>query len=198
MDTKLFYQIENALLNDEAPSGFIEEISLCEEFLQFPFTMLVKMKGVEQSKTHHPEGDVWRHTMLVVNEAAKRKDESKNPRVFMWAALLHDIGKPDTTKIKKGKITSYDHDKVGAKLAKTFLQSQGCTEEFINEVSGLVRYHMQILFVVKGMPFAEIENMKLETDVSEVALLGLCDRLGRLNVDVETEKQNIKTFIEKV
>ncbi len=38
----------------------------------------------------------------------------------MWGALLHDLGKAPTTKIRKGKITSYDHDKVGAELVRNF------------------------------------------------------------------------------
>jgi putative nucleotidyltransferase with HDIG domain len=41
----------------------------------------------------------------------------------MWAALLHDIGKPDTTKQYKGRITSYDHDKAGALIARKFYQN---------------------------------------------------------------------------
>jgi putative nucleotidyltransferase with HDIG domain len=49
--------------------------------------------------------------LLVVDEAAKRKAYSTDQRVFMWAALLHDIGKPASTRLRKGRITAYNHDK---------------------------------------------------------------------------------------
>lgn len=65
--------------------------------------MLHRLKGTEQSLLHHPEGDVWNHTLLVVDEAANVKNKSTDAAVFMWAALLHDIGKPDTT-TKPGKV----------------------------------------------------------------------------------------------
>jgi hypothetical protein len=56
---------------------------------------------------------------------------------------------------------------------------------------------MQILFVVKEMRFSDMEGMKRETDVEEVALLGLCDRLGRLGVNRAEEERNIVQFLQK-
>ena len=125
------------------------------------------------------------------------KVKSKNPTVFMWAALLHDIGKPSTTKVRKNKITSYDHDKIGAKLSKEFLSAFTADDAHINEVSQLIRYHMQILFVVNNLPFADIQGMKQHTDIHEVALLGLCDRIGRLGYDRNNEESNIQLFIQR-
>jgi putative nucleotidyltransferase with HDIG domain len=135
--------------------------------------------------------------MLVVDEAAKLRNKSRDERVFMWAALLHDIGKAETTKNKKGKITAYNHETVGADLCVKFLQEFTTDDTFIQKVKGLVRWHMQILHVVKDMPFADIKSMKEETDIREVALLGFCDRMGRTNVDTIKEKNNIIMFLEK-
>ncbi len=56
---------------------------------------------------------------------------------------------------------------------------------------------MQILHVVKDMPFANIKVMKEETDINEVALLGFCDRMGRTNVEQAKEENNIKIFLQK-
>lgn len=193
----IYIDINNHLLNDEKPSVFLNEISGNPLFLQSPFSMLNDLKKTEQSLLHHPEGNVWNHTMLVVDEAAKVKTRSKNAAVFMWAALLHDIGKPSTTKTRNGKITSYDHDKVGAKMSKDFLLSFIDDDSFIDEVSQLIRYHMQLLFVVNDMPFADIMGMKRNTDINEVALLGLCDRIGRANCDRIKEEINIDLFINK-
>ncbi|HAS91967.1 MAG TPA: phosphohydrolase [Clostridiales bacterium] len=193
----LLYEINNHILLDEQPSIFLNSIVNTNIFKEYPFNMLYKLKETEQSPIYHPEGNAWNHTMLVVDEAAKLRNKSRDERVFMWAALLHDIGKAETTKNKKGKITAYNHETVGADLCVKFLQEFTTDDTFIQKVKGLVRWHMQILHVVKDMPFADIKSMKEETDIREVALLGFCDRMGRTNVDTIKEKNNIIMFLEK-
>ncbi|MDD2396991.1 MAG: HDIG domain-containing protein [Tissierellia bacterium] len=193
----LLYEINNHILLDKQPSTFLNSIVNTKIFKEYPFYMLYKLKETEQSPIHHPEGNAWNHTMLVVDEAAKHKNKSRDERAFMWAALLHDIGKAETTKNKKGKITAYNHESVGADLCVKFLQEFTTDDKFIQKVKGLVRWHMQILHVVKDMPFADIKSMKEETDIKEVALLGFCDRMGRTNVDILKEKNNIKIFLDK-
>lgn len=195
---EFFQKIEEHLLHDSKPSEYLNSMKDNPEFKEHPYIYLYKLIDTEQSPKHHPEGSVWNHTMLVVDGAAKVKDKSKNKRAFMWAALLHDIGKPSTTRKRKGKITSYDHDKVGAKLAEEFLLKVEQDKKFIKEVSALVRFHMHILFVLNNLPFADISSMKEQVDINEIALLGYCDRMGRLNVDSSKEEKNIKEFIKKV
>lgn len=195
--TELYSSIDRHLQQDSRPSVYLNSVYSDPLFQQPPFHMLYRLKQTEQSPLHHPEGNVWNHTLLVVDEAATVKENSENPRAFLWAALLHDIGKPDTTRHRKGKITAYDHDKVGAVLAKQFLQEFTTDEPFIEVVSQLIRYHMQILFVVKGLPFADIEGMVRSTKLQEVALLGLCDRLGRGHPDRAKEEETIRIFLEK-
>jgi len=194
----LFNEIDEHLINDVKPSMFIQNIDNSLFYETDPFIMLSKLKNVKQSKIYHPEGDVFTHTMLVVDEAAKYKHKSSDSRAFIWAALLHDIGKSVTTQIKKGKITAYEHDIAGQKMATEFLEYFTDDTKYIEKVSYLVRYHMQLLFVVKDMPYADITGMKLHTDINDVAMLALCDRLGRLNVDEKKENENIRIFLKKV
>lgn len=194
---ELYADINTHLLEDESPSVYLEEIYNNPLFQKHPLNMLYDLKKTEQSPLHHPEGNVWNHTLLVVDEAAKQKAKSKSSVVLMWAALLHDIGKPSTTKERKGKLTSYDHDKVGADLSIEFLEFFSQDKNFINEVSQLIRYHMQILFVVKDLRFADIEGLRKSTDIKELALLGLCDRIGRLQFDRREEEENIDLFLKK-
>lgn len=193
----LLNEINNSILLNEQPSIFLNSIVNTKIFKEHPFYMLYKLKETEQSPVHHPEGNVWNHTMLVVDEAARLKDKSRDEKVFMWAALLHDIGKAETTKNKRGKITAYNHESVGAELCIKFLQEFTTDDEFIKNVVGLVRWHMQILHVVKDMPFADIKSMRENTDINEIALLGFCDRMGRTKADRIKEKNNIKIFLEK-
>jgi len=194
---ELFNAVNEHLQSDEKPSEYLSEAYNDSRFREFPFSMLYALKSTEQSPIHHPEGNVWNHTLLVVDEAAKLRVKSKNPPVLMWAAFLHDIGKPSTTRVRKGKITAYDHDKVGAELSKEFLQVFSINERFINDVYQLVRYHMQILFVVRDMPFADIKGIKTDTDIKELALLGLCNRIGRQGYDRSKEEENIGLFLQK-
>lgn len=194
---ELYSDIGRHLLEDDKPSEFLNEAYNNPLFREYPFTMLFELKKTEQSPIHHPEGNVWNHTLLVVDEAAKIKDKSKNRAALMWAAFLHDIGKPSTTKTRKGRLTAYDHDKVGAELSRKFLEVFTDDKKFVDEVSNLIRYHMQILFVVKDLPFADIEGLRLNTDIKELALLGLCNRLGRKGQDSFQEKKNIELFLKK-
>lgn len=196
-----FHEFEKHLMEDEKPSDYFNELIKSKRYpMEYPYTMISDLIKTEQNLEYHPEGSVWNHAMLVVDEAAKRKEYSENPRVFMWAALLHDIGKAPTTKVRKGRITSYDHDEVGEKMAREFLKFFNEDEEFIDSVAALVRWHMQILFVVKNLPYQDIKKMNEDTSIDEVGLLGICDRLGRGNINqdtVEKEEKNVKIFLEK-
>lgn len=193
----LFPEMEHHLLVDDAPSVYLNEVSKTKEFAKYPFSLLLQLKKTPQSPVHHPEGNVWNHTMLVIDEAAKRKHESKDSTAFLWAALLHDIGKAETTKTRKGKITAYDHDKASAVRAREFLEIFTEDKDLIQKVTGLVRWHMQILFISRSMKFADINGMKKDTDPEEIALLGLCDRMGRLYADEATELEHVRQFMEK-
>lgn len=198
---QMFVEFNDHLMNDKKPSNYFNELSKTGVFeAKYPYTLLGDLIKVPQSPQHHPEGSVWNHTMLVLDNAGERKHLSQNPKVLMWSALLHDLGKAPATKITKGRITSYDHDKMGERLSTKFLKEFTSDHEFINRVSKMVRWHMQILFVTKGLPFADIRKMATEVPLDEIALLGLCDRLGRGNMTIDkklVEEKSIITFLEK-
>lgn len=197
----LFNAFEAHLLGDERPSLYFNGLKDAGAFPRTPpFDMLDDLADVPQSPRHHPEGDVWAHTMLVVDNAAQLKSVSAHPRGLMWAALLHDVGKKPTTKMRKGRITAYDHDKAGRDLAELFLRACGQDAAFVRRVGALVRWHMQALYAMRRLPFFNPRAMMAEVDVDEVALLCLADRLGRgpMNAqDIDRERGHITAFIEK-
>lgn len=194
---KLYKEIDQHLLNDAKPSAYFEKLLTTPQFQSFPFSLLSRLYNIEQSPKHHPEGNVWNHVLLVLDNAANVKEQSTDRRVFMWAALLHDIGKATTTKLRNGKITSYNHDKEGEMLARDFLEALTQDYEFIIKVSRMVRWHMQILFVTKNLPFTSIKEMKHQVDINEIALLGFCDRLGRkTKLDYNKELEVMENFIK--
>lgn len=198
---KTYMDFEKHLLEDEQPSDYFNQIFQENSFAdKHPFNMLNKLKHIKQSPKYHPEGSVWNHTMLVIDYAASKKDQSSNPKFFMWAALLHDLGKIPATKIKKGRVTAYAHDRLGEKLAIDFLEALDADKNTIYAVSKMVRWHMQILYLLKDLPFADIKTMLTEVTLEDIALLSLCDRLGRGNISPSCqleEEKNVRLFIEK-
>lgn len=198
---RLFLEFEQHLLEDDQPSHYFRDLAATGWLDEtYPFTMLGELQKIEQSAKFHPEGSVWEHTMLVVDMAAEGRHLSDNSRVLMWAALLHDLGKAVTTKVRSGRITAYDHDRQGAELAEDFLKELTDDEAFINQVTKMVRWHMQSLYVNKKLPFANLDKMLTEVSAGEIALLSLCDRLGRGNLSKSaqlTELANIKSFLDQ-
>lgn len=120
---------------------FLDEIGWLELY-----PVLKEMRGCPQDLTHHPEGDVWRHTILACDAMAELTayldDESRVP--LMFAALLHDSGKPFVTEWdwEGDQITSRGHDEEGALCAEQFLQEIGAPRWVIDKVVPLVRWHM--------------------------------------------------------
>lgn len=198
---ELIKEIEKHLLQDEKPSIFINELKHKGLLNRAPIDILPTLDRVPQEEKHHPEGSVWNHTLMVVDQAAKYRDMSTDVRVFMWTALLHDIGKEKTTMKRNGRWTAYDHDRVGAEMTRRILREISDDKEFNEKVINLVKYHMQYLYVVKRLPFADISSMADTTNIEDVALISLCDRLGRGELP-EDKKQEILTgindFIKKV
>ena len=187
-----FLEIERHLLNDEKPSIYLNEQVENGDFDEYPLSMIKDLLTVEQNPIYHPEGNVFIHAMMVVDEGAIVRERSKDKKAFMWALLLHDLGKKPTTKLRKGKLTSYNHDTVGAKMAREFLEYFNQDEVFINKVISLVRWHMQILFVTKNSRFQNIKQMLEDVDVDEMILVSRCDRLGRGNLNKLKREETLK------
>ncbi|WMC92516.1 HDIG domain-containing metalloprotein [Kineothrix sp. MB12-C1] len=194
IENELFNTITEHLMFNEKPSDYLNQLFDSEDFKQWPFSMLRRLRDTEQSKIHHPEGNVWNHTMLVLDEAAAVRENSSDPKAFMWAVLLHDIGKPDTTRIKGEKITAYNHDNVGADLSKQFLEAVTSEQDFIIKVCLLVKYHMHMLYILKDLPFSDKEGLISSVDINDIALLGYCDRLGRKAVNRNEVMKEYRRF----
>jgi len=90
--------------------------------LGYWFKELEQLIGLEQNPKYHPEGDVWTHTMIVLDNAAKFRNEVSDAYSFMLFALMHDLGKIETTEIINGKIHSYNHEVVGVEIAERLLE----------------------------------------------------------------------------
>jgi poly(A) polymerase len=108
-----------------------------------------KMKGVEQPPEYHPEGDVWIHTLLLLE-----KLEAGVSRTLAWGALLHDVGKPPTFRIAPDRIRFDGHVEVGVAMAREICSRLRMSNDDTDQILALVNNHMK---------FADSPKMKEST-----------------------------------
>ncbi len=125
-----------------AARGFVllSESGLMKEILP----EIEAMKGVAQPENFHPEGDVYEHTRLLL--------ENLHPPVstmLAFSALLHDVGKPKTSAIRKGRLTFYEHSEEGAKIAELMMKRLRFSNEEISGVCECISNHMKFMDVKK-------------------------------------------------
>lgn len=94
---------------------------------------------------HQQHKDVYRHSLQVLRQAIDQEDPDEAPDlVLRWAALLHDIGKPDTKELKEGGgVSFHHHEVVGAKLARKRLKELKFSKADVSDISQLVFLHMR-------------------------------------------------------
>ncbi|MGI5911468.1 MAG: CCA tRNA nucleotidyltransferase [Syntrophomonadaceae bacterium] len=178
---RILQEIGKLLLLGKRPSiglRYMQEAGILER--RHP--MLFNLINCEQSPVNHPEGDVWEHTLKVVDVAASLKHKSRSPEVLMFAALLHDLGKPATTRNHEGKTTAYGHDVKGKKLAHCFLNDLNASNRLIAGVSKLVKEHMHPVLLYKNQENVSdkaIRKLVNRVNVKELLLLAEADFRGR-------------------
>ncbi len=115
---------------------------------------LTVLEHTEQEADWHPEGNVWNHTMLVVDAAAKiarleqlkNDDDNDEMLVVMLGALCHDLGKATTTEkmLKEGvmRITAHGHDIAGVEPTESLLKTLHVKKDTVKKVVSIVKAHM--------------------------------------------------------
>ena len=108
-----------------------------------------RMKGVEQPPQFHPEGDVWVHTLLLLEKLPPGVS-----RTLAWGALLHDVGKPPTFRVAPDRIRFDGHVEVGVRMAEVICHRLHFSNDDTKQIIELVANHMR---------FADVERMKEST-----------------------------------
>jgi poly(A) polymerase len=106
--------------------------------LQQVLPEIAKMHGVEQPPQFHPEGDVWVHTLLLLEKLPP--DASPT---LAWGALLHDIGKPATFRQTPERIRFDGHVEVGVRIAEDILRRLRFSSEETSQILLLIQNHMR-------------------------------------------------------
>lgn len=177
---RILGELEKALLKADTPSVFFEEMRKMEQ-LSVWFPEMLLLVGVMQNPKYHPEGDVWNHTMMVMDQAAGRKDKSSNPLGFMLAALTHDFGKVITTEEKNGMIRSIGHETEGLDMIRTFLKRITNETKLIKYVLNMAELHMQPYQMASQNSEKKATNKMFDRSIDPDGLLQLvkADYMGR-------------------
>jgi poly(A) polymerase len=139
-------EITRILTEGGARAGFelLDQTGLLEVLLP----EISAMKGVEQTPDHHPEGDVFAHTLLLLDQLHEPTE------TLAYGCLLHDVAKPVCIRKEGGKITFYGHMERGAEMAVAILQRLKRSRDTWERVAYLVRSHLR---------HTQAPNMRLST-----------------------------------
>src|SRR5208282_5213947 len=107
------------------------------------------MKGVEQPPQYHPEGDVFVHTLLLLE-----KLPAGVSKTLAWGALLHDVGKPATFRVAPDRIRFDGHVEVGVRIAAEICRRLRFSNDETDQILALVDHHMR---------FGQVQQMKQST-----------------------------------
>ena len=114
----------------------LDETGLLDEVLP----EMARMKGVEQPPQFHPEGDVWIHTLMLL--------EQLEPGCWMtlaWGALLHDVGKPPTFKRAPDRIRFDGHVEIGVAMGAEICRRFRFSNEETRQILALIENHMRFM-----------------------------------------------------
>ena len=163
------------------------------KLLQYMIPELEKGVGVEQAK-HHIH-TVFKHSLLSLKYCP-----SKDWRV-RFAALLHDIAKPQTKRIIDGGATFYNHDHIGARVTEKIMKRLKFSNEDIDKVSLLVRNHM-FYYNVGEVTESSVRRLIVkvgEENLKDLIDLRIADRLGSGVPKAKPYKlRHLEYMIEKV
>jgi tRNA nucleotidyltransferase (CCA-adding enzyme) len=176
---RIFLEFQKILLKSPKPSIGFEILRQIGVMKYFP--ELQNIINIPQSHIHHPEGDVWTHTMMVVDEMVKlRCEEDKFDLKMMFAALCHDFGKATHTQIEDDKIRAIGHEKAGIELAKDFLYRLTNEHDFIKSILPLVEYHLvPSMYFKNHARDKKIRHLSTKVNISELLILARADFFGR-------------------
>ncbi len=200
---RVFGELQKALLKARKPSVFFEELRLMEQ-LGLWFAEVEALVGVEQNAAYHPEGDVWTHTMQVLDRTAELKDEAQYPLEILLAAVCHDFGKAAVSQEVNGVIHAYGHETEGVSLAKRFLTRITREQKLVSYVLNMVELHMRPnQLVAQG---SRVKSYMHLFDVSicpeDLLLLAKADHEGRVSAnglvapeDYATTEECLRTML---
>ncbi len=177
-------ELKKALLKAERPSVFFNVLREMHQ-LDLWFPELKALMGQAQHPTYHAEGDVWHHTMMVLEEAAKLRSTAQQTYAFMISALCHDFGKAVSSEAAAdGAVHAYGHELAGLPLAKQFLSRITKETKVMDYVLNMVRLHMRPNIAAHNGVSVKSTNKLFDEALvpRDLICLALADDRGRISL----------------
>ncbi len=193
---RVMAELEKALLKAGKPSVFFETLRKMNQ-LNVWFGELEALIGIEQNPKYHLEGDVWVHTMMVLDVAVRYRNRVKNPLGFMLSAITHDFGKAVCTEIINGVIHSYEHEIKGLPIIEAFMKRLTNENDLIDYVLNLSEHHMKPNILAFDKSSVKATNKLFDKAIDPEALIYIsaADGFGKIsswnhvsNIDFLTER----------
>ena len=144
---------------------------------------IARMKGVEQPPQFHPEGDVWTHTLLMIEQL-----KAGCSPTLAWGVLLHDVGKPPTFRPPagpEGRIRFDEHVEVGTQMAIEICQRLRFSNEDTDQIAALVANHLR---------FKDVPQMKPSTLKRFVRLARFEEHLELHRLDCLSSHRHLENY----
>jgi poly(A) polymerase len=150
---------------------------------------IAAMKGVEQPPQYHPEGDVWTHTLLMIQQLP-----AGTPATLAWGVLLHDVGKPPTFRpiSETGDRIRFDgHAGVGERMGEEICRRFRFSNEDTEQIVALIANHMR---------FKDVERMRAATLKRFVRMPRFDEHMELHRLDCTSSHRHLKgyDFIQKM
>ena len=186
---RIYEEFKKLFLKSSKPSIGFELLKDLGVLKYFP--ELKALISCVQDPIYHPEGDVWIHTMMCLDELSRiLKEENivdEYRKLYLFYAILcHDFGKPFCTKEINGKITSHKHESLGIEPTISFLSKLTNEKKFIEIVCSLVKNHLTpFQLYLAESSLKAIKRLSLKVNIEDLCLVCLADCLARTILDKE-------------
>ena len=138
------------------------------------------MKGVAQPPEFHPEGDVWTHTLLMLEMLEKGCSET-----LAAGVLLHDVGKPPTYRVAPDRIRFDNHVTVGTRMAEQICRRLRLSHEQSAQVAALVENHLR---------FKDVPQMRASTLKRFLRLANFEEHMELHRLDCLSSHRNLENY----
>jgi len=194
---RVYEEFKKLFLKSSKPSIGFELLKNLGILKHFPELEL--LPNCIQDKEYHPEGDVWVHTLMTLDEFAKNKTGDEYRDLYLFYALLcHDFGKPFCTKEIDGKITSHKHESLGVEPTISFLNRLTDEKRFIEKIVPLVKNHLAPFQLYKSeSSLKAVKRLSLKCNIEDLCIVCLCDCKGRTIPDKDKCDKAISWVLEK-
>ncbi len=192
---RVYKEWTKLLLKSPKPSLGFEHMRELGILRYFP--ELEALIDVAQSPKYHPEGDVWVHTMMCLDEMANTcrsgcplPDNEKLYLKYMFAILCHDLGKATTTTIDEDdRIRSIGHEEAGLEPTKSLMYRLSNEHDFIESLLPLVEHHLKPsqFYAAKSKDKA-IRRLATKVNIEELVIVATADFLGRTTKEALTRE----------